>query len=454
MKKITLLLITAALLASAASCGKKTPDVSEPSGKTAITLAALPTINDPTLNRFDELAEKFNSRSEAYTLTVRKYPFSENDPHQPLNQLNMDILSGDIPDIIAAPPESIGNLGDKGYFANLYPLLDASEEIGREDFLPNVLPSLEKDGELTALFAGFTLKTIAAKTSSLTAELQDWSYADMESLFRSMPQGKRLFAEPKQSRGNMLYSVYLPCMADSYIDFTDNTCDFSAIAQRLGFLAELPDGTEFAQEMNSMSDQEWQVWNKEQSGSLIRGDALVDCIELSGINSALTGQLAYFGDAPITFIGYPSEDGSRTVTRVDMMYAVMDKSKCKEGAFEFLTSLFRNSYQKEMSISWRGLPVTESALEALTSDEIKLTALSIYEPVSVIPDGDPYVISGETVELLKEFIRTEKLSPYTHSDVEDIIVGECMSALEGDISHEQCAHLLEDRISTYLSERG
>lgn len=454
MKKITSLLLTAAFLTSAASCGRKTADVSETSGKTVVTLAALPTRNDPNLNRLDELAEKFNSRSEVYTLTVKKYPFSENDPHQPLNQLNMDILSGDIPDIIAAPPESIGNLGDKGYLTDLYPLLDDSEEIGRGDFLPNVLPSLEKDGKLMALFEGFTIKTMAVMTSSLTPELQSWSYADMESVFRSMPRGKRLFAESKLSRGNVLYSIYLPCMADSYIDFSNNTCDFSAVAQRLDFLSELSDGKEFAQEMASMSEQEWQVWNKEQSGGLIRGDVLVDSIELGGINAALTSQLAYFGGAPVTFIGYPSENGSRNVTKVDVMYAVMDKSECKKGAFEFLTGLFRNSYQKDMSISWRGLPVTESALEALTADDIKLNALSIYEPVSVLPDSEPYVISDENVALLKEFIRTEKLSPYTHSDVEDIIVEECMAALEGGSSHEQCAYLLDDRISTYLSERG
>lgn len=467
MKKVILFSLTLALLCGAASCSEKAPSGAETTrsdssendndtSKTELIVAALPPTNDTSVYGLEELVKSFNARSEKYTAVIREYSSADGDPYEGLNRLNMDILAGDPPDVIAAPPESTEKLKKHSYLTDLFPLMDGSDEISRSDFLPNVLPALEENDTLPAIFFGFKLKTMAVRTDSLAPGMESWTYEDMEEVYSSMPAGKRLFDEANLSREQALGLIYLPCLADSYIDFDRSSCDFSGLIPRLEFLSSLQDGRTASQAVEGMSEQEYKVWRDEEALALIRGNALVGAVEMGGLNATVSAQLAYFGDTPLTFIGYPSENGGRTVTTVDTMYSVMQNSGNKDAAWELIAGGFRKSRQTEMSISLHGLPVTAEAMEALTSSDITLTQShsSVYAPVHFSEDREPYVIKDEKIEQLRQFIASAKISPYTHTDVDSILFEDCMSALNGERSAEQCADILTNRISTYLSENS
>ena len=67
------------------------------------------------------------------------------------------------------------NLADKGALVDLYELIDADEDIGREDFIQSILNAMEYKGKLYAVPHDFSLYTIVGK-KSLLEKYDKWDY--------------------------------------------------------------------------------------------------------------------------------------------------------------------------------------------------------------------------------------------------------------------------------------
>ena len=125
----------------------------------------VPEVTTLTLGGFfvsDELRRavvKFNQENDGFQIIIREY-WDEVDGDWRAAQLRYrtEIITGGGPDIIVYPEPA---LSDGGFLVDLYTLIDADNELSREDFFPNALKVLEaSDGSLATFSNSFAITTM------------------------------------------------------------------------------------------------------------------------------------------------------------------------------------------------------------------------------------------------------------------------------------------------------
>jgi hypothetical protein len=94
-------------------------------------------------------------------------------------RFQVDIMTGNIPDIIHTPPSE---MIDRGLLLDLNPLIDADPDIDRADFFPNVLSAMERsDGTLPFINNKFGITTIMSR-DRFAKDIEIWTPAEMLAL--------------------------------------------------------------------------------------------------------------------------------------------------------------------------------------------------------------------------------------------------------------------------------
>lgn len=155
-----------------------------------------------------------------------------------------------------------------------------------------------------------------------------------------------------------------------------------------------------------------------------------------------------------TFVGMPSNNNSGAYTIVNYMYGITETSTNKEGAWEFLSSLFATGYLKQKSLGHNGIPATKEAVDVLCNDTPPSINNSIRDWFEYPNSDEQLEITDEAVNQLAEYIGTVTLEPYSDSEIEDIIKEECDAVFAGEKTPEECADILNNRIGIYLSENS
>lgn len=101
------------------------------------------------------LESRYAHRSPDYRVEILDYGADEDG----LNRLMRDVSTTDKIDIVVSDGHSIDASAG---FADLYPLIDADSELSREDFLPQLLAGLERNGELHEIWGGFSISALRA----------------------------------------------------------------------------------------------------------------------------------------------------------------------------------------------------------------------------------------------------------------------------------------------------
>lgn len=135
------------------------------------------------------------------------------------------------------------------------------------------------------------------------------------------------------------------------------------------------------------------------------------------------------------------------------MYGITETSENKEGAWEFVSSLFETGSLTQKSLEHKGIPVTKTAVENLF-DMGSYMNNSIRAPYSYPGSDEKLEISDNTVNQLVEYISTVTLEPYADLQIESIINEECGAVYAGERTPEECADILNNRIGIYLSEKS
>jgi len=93
-------------------------------------------------------AISFNRSHDNVRINVVDYSEynTEDDYSAGLTKLTTEILSGQMPDILALNGLPVSQLISKGYLENLYPYLDSDAELSRDSIVPGVLKALENSG--------------------------------------------------------------------------------------------------------------------------------------------------------------------------------------------------------------------------------------------------------------------------------------------------------------------
>lgn len=294
--------------------------------KTQVVIGCLG--NDYELQRE---AAAFNRQSDNCYVTVKNYAVAEDgtgkDSQDVVTAFSMALATGiDCPDILVpGDMESyrmdIEEMVENGAFVDLEPLLEGSTLLKREDYLENALDCYRYQGVLVGIPSGITIKTIAGKTSDVGEE-SGWTLQEMMAYAAEHP-GKKFWYNTIQER------ILNDCLAlglGSFVDWESGQCRFASedFKELLAFVGRFP-------EKYGNGDNH----DERSIPQMIRdGDILLYPVEIWYFEDIQ--EYPEMFQTPVTYIGYPTVEGSGCIADCKGALALSAQSANKEAAWEFI----------------------------------------------------------------------------------------------------------------------
>lgn len=401
--------------------------------KTTLTLASM----GPGQMITDAIAayNRSNNQYQVEIVDYSEYNTSESD-RTGLNKLNTEIIAGDGPDLVDLTGLPVQQYVQKGLLTEFGPLFDKDESISRGDYLENILSALEIDGKLYSITPIFRVATVLGRTSQVGADM-GWTYESFQSLVNEASSAA--FA-------NLTCYEVLEQLFEAnqglFIDFENSICDFTSdsFVQLLEMAAEYPQDIDTANYTSSVIQLE-------------RGDALLVPITLYG-NVYYSLYESILGD-DITFIGYPTPNGSggRSIVPIEEL-GILSNSPNVGGAWEVLCYLLSKNIQDGFEVNF---PIMKSSLNDTLESFTDFGATTNGGIFSTEIDGEwvevaIYELSEEAVNRFRLLIESLDTVKRDNAALVDIILEEAGFYFNGDRSGDETAAIIQNRISTYLSE--
>ncbi|MBO4877894.1 MAG: extracellular solute-binding protein [Ruminococcus sp.] len=405
----------------------------------------------------------FNKQSENYKAETKRY--------KEYDDLKYDILTGDAPDLFCYQPSSVMyRFARAGAFTDLYELLDSREGLSRDDIMPNVMKAYEYKGGLYGLPVAYSLNCWIANREVIPREYSNWDLDEFFSFAENMPEGMYLgsknspFMSPEQT-----FDTLLPTAMSSFVDFDGFTCDFGSpeFLHLLTFCrdAKIQEGYDW----KNMSDSEKTDATAEYRYSILNKESLLNWCFLRDPNDYIVYPVndnLYLNDR-FTYAIFPNKERSGTISTVNnMCYSILNGCAEPEGAWEYFCFInsedYLTSYLQTDRAFYSNRHLTETKMEEAFdwADGLDFTGYGYYDPsanggsAEEDTEEQKYVLPDETKRYLRDFFSTfMKLQ-----DQDEVIYGiaeeEAGKFFAGETSAEDCAAMIQNRVSLYLSENS
>lgn len=393
----------------------------------------------------------FNKENELYRIMVKDYATynTPEDYSAGVTQLNNDILAGNVPDILVLDDNMpVDSYIAKGVLADIGELIDKDEELNRDDYMTNVFDAYSLNGKLYSIIPSFFVSTVIGKTADV-GETPGWTMEDLKALMAKYPEASA-FGET-MTRSDMLWNVMM-YSGSRFVDRNTGKCSFDTkeFQDMLTFIAQFPEEYDWENQENDY----WRDYETQyRTGkTLLMSTSISDFYNYSYISQG------YFGE-PVTYIGFPTEEGTGAVIRANEQYAISAKSKFKEGAWEFLRYYLLPEYQKSNELY--SLPVLKEAL----LDKLELAKerpywedengnKEYYDNYFYFQDEQVLInpLTDEEADKLFEYISSVNMAYYYDNSLNNIITEEAASFFAGQKSVEDVTKIIQSRAELYLNE--
>lgn len=416
--------------------------------KAVVILAGL-TVNADIKKRVIQ----YNRENNQYRVVVKEYESGE--------KLNLDIVSGHMPDILMAEGLSNGesipmeSYIKKGLIADVGALIEKDDELSGQEFMENVFDAYSVDGKLMYVVPSFTLSTMAAK-ASLVGDGDGWTMEKMAEVLDGMDPNAQLL--DGLDRNTFLKTV-MRYRGNDFIDKETGKCTFDSreFIEIMKFAYTLPEKGRFAGESEELYRQQYlmnktlllklPVWSFAQS---------VDERLFFMLNGYLGGDYV--------FVGFPAaseestENGKGAIIRGKNLMVLSAVSENGDGAWDFARYYLTGEYQKSLESS---LPVRRDIFEEWAGEET-LRPYNINErgerveyDLTLYRDGVEIVVPPLDQEQLDElitYVESVTTTPFEDNNVMNIINEEMSAYFSGQKTAEMTAKLIQNRVQLYLNE--
>ena len=384
---------------------------------------------------------KFNREHDDIKIIPKAYGEMVDDWEEASKRFDMDIMAGDVLDIVDIDTSDYIKYAKAGIFEDLYPYLDSTNYIDKTDLFDSVLEGAEYNGKLYAMPATFSISTIIGKKGVIK---ENPTIQDFLELRKKYPD--KSFYDGATASG-VLYTMMYASM-DEFVDAENGNCNFDS--------EEFYSLLEFAKTFPKEIDYE----NFNRSQAIRTGDAIFADGYISSCQD-LQYTLDMF-DNEAEAVGYPSKDGNGTVMRYASMYGVSSKSKNKDIAWQVISEIVKGPEKEETSFEF---PVLKSRFDAMIKEE---TTPYTYKDENGVEhqsprvtmsfgDGDIYeyyYAKPETVDIIMKLISKAKIVPEYDETIYSIIDEETAPFFEGQKSKEEVSDIIQKRIKIYLQEKN
>ena len=401
----------------------------------------------------------FNRHNDKYRIEVKDYSEynTEEDYNAGATKLSTEIMAGNVPDIISLGNSGISynQLAAKGILEDLYPYIDADSEFSREDFFPNVLASLEVEGKLFSTVSGFYITSLSG-ASSVVGDTPGWTYDEFDAALASMPEGCDPM-EPYVTRDTIL-NTCLALDMPSYVNWSTGECRFDSqdFIDLLEFANRFP--AEYNWEENQMMES---TQDRIQQGKQMLMDSYIFSVSEMMYNDS------YFG-GDMTYIGYPTNNGTGSVLNMDNGFAMSSNCKNKEAAWSFLRAFFTEEGQKKLYNLPSNINVYNAQVEKAMTPEYQRDAdgnfllnesgdkIPIIQMTYMNPDGtvtEVYNMTQEQADRLWDLVTTTTKRADYNTDIFEIVLEQAAAFFEGQKSAEEVARLIQSKANIFVNEQ-
>lgn len=439
--------------------------------------------------RLEEYLDIFNDENQDYQVSLKIYGGNEMDYDLITEQIQQDALSGNLPDVIVCS----GLDGMMAHFStiqmdvlcDLYEFMDKDDTLTRDAFVPSLLNHIDYnfDGHAYLLPEAFSIRLPYTAKTEFVKDIKDWDFNAYMDLLESPPDG---MADEYKNREETQWRR-LDIRFDDYVDFKNISCHFDSpeFIRALKYAYEgKPDNQD-----DYVSDNEEYDHDAEQrsySYALRENRELFTNGHISSYTSYIDFTKGTFGGEPITVLGNFGSGKDKAVIETDgTTYGITRTSENKELAWKFIKHMLSDEYINDYRINdgsyhWGiNFAPTVSGMK-LVADYEKKPVDHKYEPTLKDYDGcafntwtkdengdyiyerlgrvDDNVIA-EVDALIASAQPTDQSYIYgVFSDEQAntayyIFMEEVDRFFHGETSAEECASLIQSRISIYLSEQ-
>lgn len=383
----------------------------------------------------------FNRKSSDYRIEVRDYSEfnTEDDYSAGYTKLITEIGSGAVPDIMLTDGLPIETFGAKGLLADLWPFIDADEELGgRAGVVEPVFNALSQDGKLYEISSSFYITTIAGPASIVGTE-PGWTYEEMYAALDQMPEGCELFSLGT-TRSDVFSSI---CMLNlsRFVDWTTGECNFDSD----DFISLM----EFANRFPETFDWEHHEWTNEDSDAyrIKEGRQLLVTLSLSDPYSYNYYSEMFNGDMALK--GFPDVPGSGAVFNMNGTgLAIASTCKNQDAAWSFVRTLLTREYQENYTYGFcTNRELCEENIQSMVGE-------SYYSYDQVTGEEKEIIFTQENADLITDLINnTSMVADYNTSQINDIINEEVAYYFSGEKTAQDVAATIQNRVSIYVNEQ-
>jgi len=400
--------------------------------KLVLTLGVLQ--EDTELSKF---VTDYNRQQSDIRIEMMPYYNEDMDYEDALTRLNLDIITGDAPDIIDVSSLNYGILAEKGIFVDLYELMEEDMDLRKADLLSSVVQPYEMNEKLYAVAPAFQLHSMWGKSSVVKGR----SGVSLEELRQILfDAGKDLSAIGGFSVDEPVLVTLCTFGMNEIVDWEAKTCNFEGEYFKgiLRFVKEYD-------EKKKEADPERSI---ENGGILLIGGSIF------GVSDYQLEKKRYGED--ISFIGYPTSEGSGTAISLrGSQLAINAKEEHQEEAWEFIKYYILNGYNDG------GFPILETKFEEyLVKAQEPVIEVDV-EGTRKVPSGSyfngedmvtVYEASKEEVEVIRNLVENATNVFEYDTTILNIIQEEAGAYLTGDKTIEQVTGVIQSKIEVYLAE--
>ena len=392
---------------------------------------------------------QFNKTNEQYRIQIKDYSIysTETDYMQAYTKLNSDIVSGNIPDILvlnSALP--IDSYMAKGLFEDLYPYIDADEEMDKSDFMTNIFDAFSNDGKLYQLIPTFSVITVAGKTADVGTE-PGWTLDDLNAVMGSKPGGTKVFFDTVRET---VLNYCIQMSSEQFINWETGECSFDSegFVKLLEFISQFPEEYDASQ----YSDEFWM----ESESTYREGKTLLAISYIGQFSDFQMMEKGTFGE-DVTLIGFPAANKNGSALDASLSFAMSSKSQNKEGVWEFLRYFLSYEYQKDAY----GFPTNLKRYEELKQEAMQKPYYYDenqnkveYDMTYYIDDTEIIIppMTKEEVQEFEDFLFSLNQPTVYNEDLLNIIKEEAAAYFAGQKRAEEVSKIIQSRVQIYVNE--
>lgn len=301
--------------------------------------------------------EDYSGDSNLYTPMVSVINPSTEEQSRIADQVYLEILSGDGPDILLNFG-SFSQFNTERALLDLNTLIDGSSPLDRSLLFDNVLRAYESDGKLYQLPLNFAVTGMLANVEYV-GERNGWTYEEFQNIDQSLPDGISILGNISQSD---LLEALMRGSTRHLLDYNNKEVKLNApeFANILNLVKKYGNPKSNEEILEDMMNSETAMDNEQRfdAGMIVAMNWTVH--KLSEF-----GEITSYCNGNTRFIGNPSIDGTGAMADEAASVAISKTCSSRDDAWDFIKCLFEEDIQVSSAAYNNNFPVNRNAFETI-----------------------------------------------------------------------------------------